>query len=52
MIFRTALSIVLAVWLNMGVIGIAMAMVSDWTLKAIILVIRQKSGKWLQHQLI
>lgn len=51
-VFRTLLSVVLAVWLHMGVIGIAIAMVSDWSLKAIILVARQRSGKWLEHQLI
>ena len=51
-IFRTALSIVLAVWLHMGVIGIAVAMVSDWTLKAILLLARYKSGKWNETKLI
>lgn len=51
-IFRTALSFILCLGLNMGVIGIAWAMVSDWSLKALILGLRYKSGKWNQHQLI
>ncbi len=51
-IFRTCLSIVLGVWLQMGVIGVAIAMVSDWTLKAILLVLRYRSGKWKQFKLI
>lgn len=51
-IFRTSLSIVLGVWLQIGVIGVAIAMVSDWALKAILLVLRYRSGKWSQHKLI
>lgn len=51
-IFRTCLSIVLGVWLQMGVIGVAIAMVSDWALKALLLVLRYRSGKWKQFRLI
>ena len=50
--FRTALSFLFCLVFRMGVIGIACAMVMDWSLKACILMMRYRSGKWLQHQLI
>ena len=45
-VVRVALSIVLGVWLNLGVIGIALAMAGDWCVKAAILLLRYKAGKW------
>ena len=51
-IFRTSMSFLLCSGFRMGVIGIAIAMVMDWSLKGIILMIRERSGKWLSHQLI
>ena len=45
-VVRVALSIVLGVWLNLGVIGIALAMAGDWCVKAVILLLRYKGGKW------
>lgn len=51
-IFRTSMSFLLCSGLRMGVIGIAVAMVMDWALKAVILLFRYRSGKWLDHQLI
>ena len=51
-IFRTSMSFLLCSGLRMGVIGIAVAMVMDWALKAVILMFRYRSGKWLEHQLI
>lgn len=50
--FRTTLSFILCLGFRMGVIGIACAMVADWSLKAIILVLRYRSGKWKEHRLI
>lgn len=50
--FRTTVSFILCLGFRMGVIGIACAMVMDWSLKAVILMHRYRSGKWLQHQLI
>jgi Na+-driven multidrug efflux pump len=38
--------------LQMGVIGIAIAMVSDWVIRAVIFFWRQKSGKWKNFQVI
>lgn len=49
---RLLLSWVLGVVLQMGVIGIAIAMVSDWIIRAVIFIWRQKSGKWKTFQVI
>lgn len=38
--------------LQMGVIGIALAMVCDWVVRAVIFLWRQKSGKWKTFQVI
>ena len=51
-VFRTALSFVLGLWLHMGIIGIAWAMVLDWTLKAVLDIIRFKGGKWKTKKVI
>ena len=51
-IFRTGMSFFLCKGLGMGVVGIAIAMVMDWSLKAVILLLRYKSGKWKEHALI
>ena len=45
-VVRVALSIVLGVWMDLGVIGIALAMAGDWCVKAAILLLRYKAGKW------
>lgn len=49
---RLLLSWLLGVVLQMGVIGIAIAMVSDWVVRAVIFFWRQKSGKWKTFQVI
>ena len=49
---RLLLSWLLGVVLQMGVIGIAIAMVSDWVIRAIIFFWRQQSGKWKTFQVI
>ena len=49
---RLLLSWLLGVVLQMGVIGIAIAMVSDWIIRAIISFWRQKFGKWKTFQVI
>jgi len=51
-VFRTALSFVLGLWLNMGIVGIAWAMVLDWCLKALLDVLRFRSGKWRNKAVI
>ena len=46
------LSWLLGIVFDMGVIGIALAMVSDWIVRAVIFLWRQKSGKWKNFQMI
>lgn len=49
---RLLLSWLLGIALQMGVIGIAMAMVSDWVIRAMIFFLRQRSGRWKAFQVI
>lgn len=49
---RTFLSYVLALWLHMGVIGIALAMGLDWCIKAALDIARFRSGKWKNKKVI
>lgn len=49
---RLVLSIVFGIWMNLGVIGIALAMCSDWAARAVCIYARYKSGKWKQHKVI
>ena len=51
-VVRVALSILLGVWLNLGVIGIALAMAGDWCIKAVILLFRYKSGAWKSFRVL
>ena len=46
------LSCVLGIVFDMGVIGIAVAMVCDWIIRAIIFYLRQRSGRWKTFQVI
>ena len=48
---RTALSFLLAQWLGLGVIGIALAMVLDWCVKGALDVWRFKSGQWARKRI-
>lgn len=49
---RTFLSFLLAKWMGMGVIGIAVAMVLDWCIKAVLDILRFRSGKWAGNRII
>lgn len=49
---RVAFSVLFAVVMNMGVIGVALAMVADWTVKGLLIVWRYRTGKWKQFKLI
>lgn len=51
-IVRVALSYVFGIGLNLGVIGIALAMGVDWCVRAVLFYARYKSGKWLTFQVI
>lgn len=49
---RLVFSYILGLIFHMGVIGIAIAMVSDWVVRAIILFVRLKQGKWKTMKVI
>lgn len=49
---RLVLSYVLGIVFHMEIIGIAVAMVCDWMIRAVIFIWRQKSGKWQEFQVI
>lgn len=49
---RVALSILFGIVLNLGVIGITMAMVADWGIHALLIVLRYRSGKWKNFKVI
>lgn len=49
---RLVFSYLLGITANMGVIGIAFAMVCDWSIRAVIFYWRYKSGKWKRFQVI
>lgn len=49
---RLVLSYVLGVMLNLGVIGIALAMAADWTIRAVIFWVRLRSGAWKKFRVI
>lgn len=49
---RLAFSYILALKLNMGVMGIALAMCMDWIFKGIIQYFRMKSNKWTEFKII
>ena len=49
---RLALSWIFGVACGMGVIGIALAMVTDWTVRAVLFILRVRSEKWKEFQVI
>lgn len=49
---RFVFSIIFAIYLNMGVTGIAFAMCLDWTIRAVIFYCRYRSLKWLKFKVI
>lgn len=49
---RLVLSVLLGVGMGMGVIGIAIAMCLDWSVRGILFILRQKSGEWKSFQVI
>ncbi|MBQ8110158.1 MAG: MATE family efflux transporter [Clostridia bacterium] len=51
-VLRTALSFALGLWLNMGIVGIAWAMVLDWCLKAALDIWRFLGGQWRNKRVI
>lgn len=51
-ICRTALSVFFGVTLHLGVIGITLAMICDWLIKAVLVLLRWRSGKWKNFKVI
>lgn len=51
-VVRGILSIIFGITFNLGVIGIALAMCADWSMRAIIFHLRYKSDKWTQFSVI
>ena len=49
---RVIFSIVLGVWMDLGVVGICLAMVGDWLVKAALTLVRYRSRKWTKFQVI
>ncbi len=51
-ICRVVLSIVFGIWLNLGVIGVALAMCADWGIRTVFFGFRYCSQKWKQFHVI
>lgn len=51
-IIRFVLSVILGVWMDLGVIGVAAAMCCDWMVRAVLFVHRFHSGQWKKFQII
>lgn len=51
-IIRFVLSVILGVWMDLGVIGVAAAMCCDWMVRAVLFVHRFHSGQWKRFQII
>lgn len=51
-ICRVALSIVFGIWMDLGVVGIALAMAGDWFIKALLIFFRYRTGKWKEYKVI
>ncbi len=49
---RSVLSVLFGLWLNLGVIGITIAMICDWAIKAAFILWRWHSGKWKEYRVI
>lgn len=49
---RLVLSVVLGIWMNLGVIGVALAMCCDWGVRMVFTLLRYKSGKWKRFRVI
>lgn len=45
-VVRTVLSYVLGIQFQLGVIGVTIAMITDWFVRAVILIYRFRSGRW------
>ena len=51
-IIRFVLSVILGIWMDLGVIGVAAAMCCDWIVRAALFLHRFRSGRWKEFQVI
>ena len=51
-VVRVILSIVFGLWMDLGVIGVALAMGCDWLVRVILIKTRYKNGKWKKFRVI
>ncbi|MDE7245943.1 MAG: MATE family efflux transporter [Oscillospiraceae bacterium] len=51
-IIRFVLSVVLGIWMDLGVIGVAAAMCCDWVVRAVLFLHRFHTGQWKNFQVI
>lgn len=49
---RFALSVALGIWMELGVVGVAIAMCCDWGVRAALFLWRFRSGKWKEFSVI
>lgn len=49
---RLVFSVIFGIWMNMGVIGVALAMCLDWAIRAFFYLRRYRSGRWKNFQVI
>ena len=49
---RVIFSVIFGIWLDMGVIGICLAMAGDWLVKAVMVSARYKGRKWTKFKVI
>ena len=51
-VFRLGSAMLFAVWLDLGVIGVWIAMGMDWLARSVAFYLRYRSGKWKQFRAI
>ena len=51
-IIRFVLSVILGIWMDLGVIGVAAAMCCDWIVRAMLFLHRFHAGQWKKFQVI
>lgn len=49
---RVFFSLLFGIWLDWGVIGVCLAMIVDWAVKALLIQLRYRSRKWTQFRVI
>jgi len=49
---RTSLAALFGIVCNLGVIGVTLAMICDWTVKAALVLLRWRSGRWKNYTVI